>query len=581
MKLKTLLRHFTASIATVILAGTVAPVAHAQEANTRKLSDLPREIKMVRMRDGSEIALAIYRPSGNGPFPTLLAASPYRLDNDDAPALGIFPFKETGPIPWYIDHGYAFVRMDVRGTGRSGGVYRFQDKMEQRDLYEIVEWIARQSWSNKKVGGIGQSAYARSQWFAAVQAPPHLSCVAPYDGNIDTYRASAYTGGVPGTYPAWWFNYVRGLNMSPFHGKPREIPWDYPREITRHRTYDAFWQERAVADRLASVKIPVFSIGVWGKVDLHLNGNVVGYQQVSGPKKLLVLGGAGVDAAVAEFSSPAFHEKYLLPFYDWCLKGEQTTYLAEPEVRYAVTGTSDMRTAVSWPPAEIKYQTYYLGPEKSGSVTSLNDGSLSTEKPSASGGTTLNYPQEGWSQTGVIGRGTDGRPDSARYVLTFTSKPMDSATTVAGPMLLKLSLTSSRNDADILAKIYEQFAQSDEDRKKGLQPQARLVTKGWLRASHREADPLMSKENAPWYKHTTPSLLEPGKVYDVDVAIMPTAVLFKKGSRIRIEIANSDSILTEAIFAHAYYPDQVGSYTILHDADHTSRLIVPVLPSAE
>lgn len=577
----TLFRRLGACLAALIFVGVAAPAVQAQDAGMRHLSDLTREVKMVRMRDGTEIALAIYLPSGTGPFPALLAASPYRLDNDEAPALGIFPFKETGPIPWYIDRGYAFVRMDVRGTGRSGGVYRFQDKMEQRDLYEVVEWIARQKWSSKKVGGIGQSAYARSQWFAAAAAPPHLSCIAPYDGNIDTYRASAYTGGVPGTYPAWWFNYVRGLNMAPFHGKPREIPWDYPREITRHRTYDAFWQERAVADRLDKVKIPVFSIGVWGKVDLHLNGNVVGYQQVSGPKKLLVLGGAGVDAAVAEFSSAAFHEKYMLPFYDWCLKGQQTSYINEPEVRYAVTGTSDMRSAASWPPADVRYQTYYLGPEKSGSVISLNDGSLSTEKPAATGGTMLNYPQEGWSQTGVIGRGIDGRPDSARYVLTFTSKPMERATTVAGPMLLKLSLTSSRSDADLVIKVYEQAALGEEERKKGVQPQARLVTKGWLRASHREADPRMSRENAPWYKHTSPSPLEPGKVYDVDVAIMPTAALFKKGSRIRIEIANSDSILTEAIFAHAYYPDQVGSYTIVHDGDRTSRLIVPVLPSAE
>ena len=78
--------------------------------------------------------------------------------------------------------------MDVRGTGRSGGEYHYQCKREQRDLYETIEWIARQRWSSGKVGGIGQSYFARSQWFMATQNPPHLACVAPYDGHIDTYR---------------------------------------------------------------------------------------------------------------------------------------------------------------------------------------------------------------------------------------------------------------------------------------------------------------------------------------------------------------------------------------------------------
>ena len=566
----------------VILTGLNVQTVFAQSGAARTVSELPRQLTTVRMGDGTEIALAIYRPEGKGPFPTLLAASPYRMDNDTAPALPIFPFKETGPIAWYIDHGYAFVRMDVRGTGRSGGAYRYQDKLEQHDLYEIVEWIAAQSWSSGKIGGIGQSYYARSQWFAAVEAPPHLSCIAPYDGNIDTYRASAYTGGIPGTYPSWWYNYVRGLNMAPFSGAPREMPWDYPAEITRHRSFDAFWKERAVADRLQSVKIPVFSIGVWGKVDLHLNGNVVGYQRVSGPKKLLILGAAGIDAAVTEYSSPAFHEKYLLPFYDWCLKGQKTSYENEPAVRYAVTGTNSFKTSGSWPPADAKHLTFYLGSEHSNSVASINDGSLHVDKPNAnSGQTTLNYPQEGWSQTGVVGRTSDGRLDTARHVITFTSKAFETPVTVAGPLLLKLALISSRNDADIVAKVYEQMAQSEDDRKKGLQPQSRLVTKGWLRASHREIDREASLENAPWYKHETSAPLDPGKVYEIDVAIMPTAALFKKGSRIRIEIANSDSILTESIFAHGYYPDQVGSYTILHNARNASRLIVPVVPTLD
>ena len=162
----------------------------------------PNRIEMVRMSDGVEVAVAIYLPAGSGRYPALLAASPYRIDNDIAPAIPLFLQRESGPADFYIKHGYAFVRMDTRGTGRSRGEYRYQDRLEQRDLYEVVEWIGRQPWSTGKVGGIGQSYYARMQWFMAVQNPPSLACIAPYDGNVDTYRASAYTGGIAGTLSA-------------------------------------------------------------------------------------------------------------------------------------------------------------------------------------------------------------------------------------------------------------------------------------------------------------------------------------------------------------------------------------------
>ena len=137
-------------------------------------------------------------PKKPGRYPTLFAASPYRFDNDYAPAYPMYLWRQIGPIGWYVDHGYAFVHMDVRGTGRSGGEYRFFDEVEQRDLYDAIEWIAAQPWSDGNVGGIGQSYYAVMQWFMAIRNSPHLKCIAPYDGLVDVYRASAFSGGIPG-----------------------------------------------------------------------------------------------------------------------------------------------------------------------------------------------------------------------------------------------------------------------------------------------------------------------------------------------------------------------------------------------
>ena len=201
----------------------------------------PTEIVEIPVHDGIKIAAAVYRPPEPGRYPALLAASPYRFDNNLAPAVPVFLWRETGPIDYYLRHGYAFVHMDVRGTGRSQGEYRYMDEAEQRDLHDVIVWITQQPWSSGKVGGIGQSYYARMQWFMGIQNPPGLACIAPYDGNVDTYRNSAFTGGIPGAFPSTWYNSTtRAVNQYPIDGPSRLLTWDYPGEVQRHPIYDRF-----------------------------------------------------------------------------------------------------------------------------------------------------------------------------------------------------------------------------------------------------------------------------------------------------------------------------------------------------
>src|SRR3954462_10103738 len=109
----------------------------------------------IAVRDGIRIGAAIYAPEGSGRFPALLAASPYRYDNNTLPAGPQFLWRETGPIDFYVKHGYAYVHMDVRGSGKSGGQFEFLGPNEQNDLYDVIKWIAQQPWSNGKVGGLG------------------------------------------------------------------------------------------------------------------------------------------------------------------------------------------------------------------------------------------------------------------------------------------------------------------------------------------------------------------------------------------------------------------------------------------
>ncbi|HUB98122.1 MAG TPA: CocE/NonD family hydrolase [Stellaceae bacterium] len=535
----------------------------------------PTKIVTIKMRDGTPIVAALYMPAKPGNYPALLAASPYRFDNNGLPAVPMFLWRETGPIGWYVQHGFVYVHMDVRGSGRSGGVYRYFDAAEQHDLYDVIEWIAKQPWSNGKVGGIGQSYYAMSQWFMGAENPPHLACIAPYDGLVDTYHNSSYQGGIPSPFFPDWYDGVRVDNREPFTGPSREMPYDLGQEMRKHATYDSFWRERSALERLGNIKVPVFSIGLWSKVNLHLDGNMIGFERASGPKKLMLYGGATLYDAVGDYASPEFHEKYLLPFYNWCLKGEQTDYVTAPPVRYFLRGANEMKSADAWPPSGFEPERFYLAKGPSGSVTSLNDGALGTNAPQGDDKVSYQYPNEGW-RLGVVGFDKNGRPDPARRVLTFTSPPLPSDLTVVGPIEVTLYGSSSRSDMDMIVNVDDQHPQSDEDRQKGIQPQATNVSKGWLKASMRHIDPAYSSEDAPWYDATKPEPITPGKVYKFEIRVVAAAYVFKKGDRIRLDVANGDSPLTDGPFAHDYTPDMVGTDTFYFSKDYPSNLALPV-----
>jgi putative CocE/NonD family hydrolase len=532
----------------------------------------------IPVRDGTSIGVAVYAPEGPGRFPALLAPSPYRFDNNALPAGPQFLWRETGPIELYVKNGYAYVHMDVRGCGKSGGEFELLGPNEQRDLYDVIEWIARQPWSNGKVGGLGQSYFCMSQWWMGIMAPPALACLGAYDGLNDPYRAACYTGGIPGQFfPGYWWNQNRIINRFPANGAaPREQKTDLDLLLAAHPTYDDFWRERSAWERLPEIKVPLYSIGIWGKIDLHTRGNIDGFRRASGPRKLQMRGPPNAWAANAEFNSVELHEKVLMPFYDRYLKNVPTEYDKRPPVEYFVRGANVFRTAETWPPPGVKYKSWYLSGDKSGSVTSLNDGMLA-EKP-GDGSTSYSYPNPGWV-TGVVGFGPSGPPsfDPVRRVVTFTTAPLANDLEIAGPIKLVLYASSSRDDTDFFVKLAEQYPQSPEDRTKGINPASQLVTKGWLRASHRALDPKYSTEMEPYHSHASPEPLKPGEVTKFEISVEPNAFRFKKGNRIRLELANGDSMVTDMLWTHYYAPNKIGQDSFWHSTKYPSALILPVL----
>jgi putative CocE/NonD family hydrolase len=532
----------------------------------------------VTMRDGVRIALRIYRPEGEGSYPCLFAASPYQWQYDDLPDHAFFPWKETGPIQWYVEQGYAYVHADARGTGHSEGTFRYLDLEEQLDYCEILRWIARQEWCTGKIGGIGQSYYGLAQWMIATHRPPELACIAPYDAQVDPYRDAVYHGGILCAFRADWGTTVRA---NTFH-RPANLPggrvleYDLNFELLTRPTYDSWWRERSPFERLDQIEIPVLSIGHWAKMGLHLRGNIIGFEQVRGPKKLVVTGAKSVREAHGLFDTIEFHERELLPFYDMHLKGKKNGFMDEPPVRLYVRGADIYREEDEWPPRRAVLQPWYLTSGPSGSVTSINDGGLSQTPPvEDDSSVSYDYPDPEWSN-GVVCMGPHG-PDPVRRVLTFTSAPLESECEIMGPIVLELYASSDQIDMEIIVKLSEQKAQSPEERESGRQPTYVIASKGWLKASHRELDERRTTPQRPLYTHTSPQPIEPGRVYKFDIEVLPVAYRFAKGSRIRLEIVNGDSPVTDPYFSHLYLPWKCGRDTIWHDRLHPSRILLPVV----
>lgn len=534
----------------------------------------------VTVRDGTQIGVAVYAQEGSERRPAVLAASPYRYDNNALPAGPQFLWRETGPIELYVKSGYAYVQMDVRGSGKSGGAFEFLGPNEQTDLYDVIQWIAAQPWSSGKVGGLGQSYFCMSQWWMGIMAPPALACLGAYDGLNDPYRASCYQGGIPGQFfQGYWWTQNRIINRLPANGAvPRWQDTDLDALISAHPTYDEFWRARCAAERLHEIRVPLYSVGIWGKIDLHTRGNIDGFRGASGPKKLMMRGPANAWAANAEFNGEEMHQKVLLPFYERFLKGKPTDWEQRAPVEYFVRGANVFKTSDTWPPAQVQYQAWHLGAAKTGSVTSLNDGSLSERGAGGGEATSYAYPNPGWV-SGVVGFGPNGPAggfDAVRRVLTFTTAPLEKDLEIAGPIKLVLYVSSTRTDTDVIVKLSEQYPQGAEERAKGLNPASQLVTKGWLRASHRALDAKRSTEMEPYHTHADPQPLKPGEVAKLEVSLEPNAYLFRKGNRIRLEVANGDSPVTDVLWTHYYAPDKIGQDTIHHGSRYPSQLLLPV-----
>ena len=573
----------------------------------------------VTMRDGVRVACDIFRPDVPGKFPSLYATSVYQKDLEYLPQWPVFHFRETNDIEWLVSRGYVYVHQDVRGSGKSvEGEFQLFSQEEQNDFYDMVEWTAAQPWCTGKVGMIGESFLAWVQWFAAAMQPPHLACIAPFDAGADMYRDVAFHGGVMALgFPAnWWTAEIRAnYRLGKYGPSPDVGKWDLPWNVIHHPTCDDFWKVRN--PDFSKIQVPVYSIGILHKVGIHLRGNIRGYEDVKTPKKLLLCHGDFEGDEMAIFNSREMQLLHLR-WYDHWLKGNDTGFMDEDPVTVFVRNQEVYRSEKEWPIARTQYRNLYLAPGPSRAVGSLNDGALSWEAPTApaeapvtvvpagvpgaadrprtawapediagsgetaatvtAGSTSYDYPDPDWSHFSGLGTAVmeDGVPNPVRKILTFTSEPLAEDLEVIGNIVLNLWASSDQTDTDFFVRLTDQLP--DSGQVPGMPPRGRMLTRGWLKASHAcTKDYAKSLPYRPYYKHDKPKPIEPNTIYKFEIEVWATSCRFLKGHRIRVDLACYDSNAFD--FGGHYYGLKVGRDTIYHDKDHPSHIVLPAIPA--
>jgi putative CocE/NonD family hydrolase len=535
----------------------------------------------IPMRDGVQLSANLFRPSEPARVPTILVRTPYGKGNE------ITPHYEA-----FVRHGYAIVVEDVRGRGASDGVFNPLEQ-EGRDGYDTIDWIARQSWSDGKVGMMGGSYLGIVQWKAALLNNPHLKAIFPVVSGCDDYRDRFYsTGGAMkiGHRLNWMSDNMRAPGFQPDFNR---FIWHLPlrtadvaatgqtsemyQEAIHHTAFDSFWKRISTREHLDRIKVPVFAAGGW--YDNFVESDLDAYtalRRTSNVNRILI--GPWPHNMSIRFAGVDYGPDSTIPlrtlqmaWFDQWLRSMDTPLLSKPPVRVFLMGANRWMEEREWPPTGVRYTPFYL--ESRQAANTLNGtGTLGPRPatrespdrfifdprnpaPTRGGAVCCNPKVFPWGP--MDQRAVEKRQD----VLVYTTPPLRRDLEVAGPIRVVLYASTSARDTDFTAKLVDVFPSGE----------ARNLTDGILRLRYRE-----SVEN--------PELAKPGEIYKLTIDAGATANVFRQGHRLRLEISSSNfprfdrnpntggSIADETKLVTA-------QQTVYHDKLHPSQVVLPVLGS--
>ncbi|OGP50102.1 MAG: hypothetical protein A2Y79_07240 [Deltaproteobacteria bacterium RBG_13_43_22] len=510
----------------------------------------------IEVRDGSKLCADVFRPKDLSKFPAIITLGPYPKDihfkdwhperaNDNPDLQGPYMHWESVNPEWWVPQGYAVIRVDTRGTGKSPGRPRLLSMREAEDFYDAVEWAGGQPWSNGKVAVMGISYFAMNSWRVAALSPPHLSAIVPWEGAFDLYREANRHGGIlSNTFTGRWQSHT---------GRTMKEP-ETPEERTQQQAALELYNEIAARNNPnpADIKVPLFSVGNWGGVGLHLRGNIEGYLGAGSEHKFLWIHSGDHVLPFYSLEGRLAQKRFL----DYWLKGIDTGILREPPIKLAIRQRSDQyvwRYEYEWPLARTQWTAYYLN---------AGDGSLSKEKPSQ-------YEKASFS----------AEPDADNTSIRFSTSPFEQETEITGPMKLKLWVSSSVDDLDLFAVLHHLDSNNEEITYMGQMGHEISGAYGWLRVSHRKLDPERSTPYRPFHTHDELQKVKPGEVVPIEIEIWPASLVFPKGHRLVLEVGSKDDPKIVP-FTHTDPKDriQVGISSIHTGVEYDSFLLLPIIP---
>jgi len=599
---------------------------------------------MVPARDGVRLATDVYRPPGPGPFPAILERTPYDKSapsRSERTAAVAAPRTREEVAAYFVAHGYAVVYQDCRGRYRSEG--RFTKYLsEAEDGYDTLAWLVTQPWCNGRVATMGLSYAAHTQMALGCLGAPGLAAqFLDCGGFSNAYRSGIRHGGAFDLKQASWAyrnaladardpavrTALEAQDIAAWFARMPTRPWrrgdsplaaapeyeDYLFEQWSHGTFGDFWRQPGIYaegfwDRYADV--PMVHLSGW--YDPYARTAVENYLGLSrrnrGPVQLILGPWTHGDrslthAGAVEFGPAAAVDGNLaedffalrIRWFDRWVRGIENGVDAEPLVRVFVMGGGSgrrtaegrlehggfWRSAAEWPLPQTEWTRLHLRadrslaaepePEGAAPLALIADpldpvptigGAISSGEPVMRGGA---YDQR--TSPELFGARPPYAPIAERPdVLSFATPALEAALEIAGPVQLRLWLASDAPDADIHAKLADVYPPSP-DWPEGF---AMNLCEGLLRLRYRDS----------WEE---PRSMVPGEVYAITIELFPVANLFRRGHRLRLDLAsrnfphfdvNPNSGEPEGSAAHP----RRATTQIFADRARPSHLVLPVIP---
>ena len=507
----------------------------------------------VEMRDGAKLYCDIFRPETSGPdeqVPAILAWSnygkrpnEYRTGKDVAYTPGVpegcispmAKFEAADPSYW-CNNGYAVINVDIRGIGYSDGYNDQFGIQDGQDGYDFIEWTAQQPWCNGKVTMAGSSALAISQWHIAAQQPPHLACIAPWEGCSDMYRESIYEGGIP----AIAFTRFATLGAAGKNGID-----DQGAMGLKYPLMNAYWRNK-IPD-FSKIQVPMYVTAGWNH--FHLRGTIMAYRMAGSKEKWL--------RAHREFEWPDFYMpeniEDLKRFFDRYCKGIHNGWESTPRVRIDVQDAYDelheeRRPEAEFPLARTRYRQLHLDAATMGA---------SFDPVAAE--SSVSY---------------DANEGQAEFDYTFAED-----TEITGYMKLHAWVEAvGHDDMDLFITI-KKIGTDGVELPMCVFGDSAPHPGAWgkLRVSHRELDPEQSTDFQPIQSHERELKLQPGEIVPIDVEINPTSRFWHAGEKLRVQICGRYIRDEHWIEPLIWETDNVGQHVIHTGGQYDSYLQIPVI----